>query len=175
VRNVAIARDLVRSVDDDHALLRLIRQYAGDLSQHRRLAHARATEHEHALLALHNVFDRGDRAEDGPADTAGQPYDAPAPVTNARDTVQRALDACAVVLAEVADARDGVLDVTLCHLPLAEHDLAVRVPGLRKSPQVHDYLEEFVLIGAVADGLANMRRQGVDEKVQVVCDSSAQV
>ena len=175
MRDVAVAGDLVRGVDDDHALVHLVGEHARDLAQHRRLADAGAAEQQHALPALHDVLDRRDRAEDGAADAAGEADDAPAAVADAGDAVQRALDAGAVVLAELADARDDVVDVALRDLALAEHDLAAGEAGLRQAAEVHDDLEQLVLVGAVAQRVADVRRQRVEQQVEVVGDGSAQV
>ena len=146
VRDVAIAGDLVRGVDDDHALVHVVGQHARHLAQHRRLADAGTAEQEHALVRLDDLFDRGDRAEDGAADAAGEADDAPAAVADAGDAVQRALDAGAVVFAELADARDHVIDVALGYLALAEHDLAVGEARLRQPAEVHDDLQQLVLV-----------------------------
>ena len=116
----------------------------------------------------------GDRAEDGAADAAGEADDPAAAVADARDAVQRALDAGAVVFAELADARDDVLDVALGDLALAEHDLPAGEAGLRQAAEVHDDLQQLVLVGAVAQRVADVRRQGVEQQVQVVGDGRTQ-
>ena len=95
--DIAVAGDLVRRVDDDDALVHFVREEAGDLAQHRRLADAGPAEEQDALPFAHKVFDDADGAENGAADAAGQADDAPFAVTDARDAVQRALDAGAVV------------------------------------------------------------------------------
>ena len=68
MRNVTVTRDLVRCVDDDHALVEVVRHEARDLPQHRRLADARPAEQEDALLCPHEVLDDADRPEDGAPD-----------------------------------------------------------------------------------------------------------
>src|SRR5581483_2847564 len=93
VRDIAVARDLVRRVDDDDALVHVVGQHARDLAQHGRLADARPAEEQRAAPGLDQVLDYLDRAEDGAADAAGETDDAPAAVADARDAVQRALDA----------------------------------------------------------------------------------
>ena len=109
--DVAVAADFVRGVDDDDALVRVVGEDAGDFAQHGRLADARAAEEEDALAAEDEVFDDADRAVDGAADAAGEADDLAAAVADAGDAVERALDAGAVVVAELADVVDHELDV----------------------------------------------------------------
>src|SRR3990172_9237635 len=97
VGDVAVAGDLVRGVHDNDAAVHLVRQVAGDLAQHRRFAHARAAQEKHALTVAHQVFDDADGAEHGAADAARNPDDAPLPVPDAGDAVERALYAGAVI------------------------------------------------------------------------------
>src|SRR5690606_7892514 len=98
-----------------------------------------------------------------------------APVADAGDAVERALNAGAVVVAEFTDVRDDVLDVALGHLPFAEHDLPAGEPRLRQAPQVHDHFQQLVSVRTVADRLADVRRQRVQQQVQVIRDRSTQV
>ena len=56
-----------------------------------------------APARLHEVSDDGDGAVDGAADAAGEAHDVAPAVAYARDAVQRALDARAVIAAELAD------------------------------------------------------------------------
>ena len=64
VRDVAVAGDLVRGVDDDDALAHVVGQHAGGLAQHRRLADARAAHDQDRLPGLDEVVDDLDRAVD---------------------------------------------------------------------------------------------------------------
>ena len=111
VRDVAVAADLVRRVDDHDPLAQIVGQHARGFAQQRGLAHARATHHQDAAARLDDVADDGDRAEDGAADAAGDADDAAFAIANRRNAMQRALDAGAIVVAEDADALDDVLDV----------------------------------------------------------------
>ena len=124
VRDVAVAGDLVAGVDHDHPLAEVVGQHAGHLAQHRRLADAGAAQQQDALPALDDVADDVDRAEDGPADAAGQADHLAGPIADGGDAVQGALDAGAVVVAEGADALDDVGDVGLDDLAVEEHLLA---------------------------------------------------
>src|SRR5919197_207417 len=57
MRDVAVASDLVRRVDDNDALPELVREHARDLAQHRRLADARTTEEQDASSRFDDVAD----------------------------------------------------------------------------------------------------------------------
>ena len=63
VGDVAVAGDLVGGVDDDDAAVVLVGEDAGDLAQHRGLAHAGASQEEHAATGLGEVVDDLDGAE----------------------------------------------------------------------------------------------------------------
>ena len=77
VRDVAVAADLVRGVDDDDALAQIVGQHARRLAQHRRLADAGPPQQQDALARLDDVANDVDRAEDGAADAAGEADDRP--------------------------------------------------------------------------------------------------
>ena len=71
VRDVAVAGDLVRRIDDNHPLLELVGQDAGHFAQQRRLTHAGLTQDKDARPALHEVADDVHRPEDRAADATG--------------------------------------------------------------------------------------------------------
>jgi hypothetical protein len=137
--------------------------------QHRGLADARAAHDEDRLPALDEVLDDLDRAEDGPADAAGEADGLAAPVADGADSVERALDAGAVVLAERADVVHDVLDVTVDDLAL-EQDLLPAAPEarLRTAAQVHDHLDEIPIGGQLLDGGDDLGRERGEECVEVV-------
>ena len=60
---------------------------------------------------LDQVFDDGDGAVDGAADAAGEADHVAPAVADAGDAVEGALDARAVVAAELADAGDHVVEL----------------------------------------------------------------
>src|SRR5690606_38930115 len=115
MRDVAVAADLVRGVDDDDALAEVVRQKPRRLPQLRGLADARAAEEQDAPPALDEVLDQVDRAEDGAADSQCQADDVAFAVAYRRDAVQRALDAGPVVGAELTDRVDDVVDLLAGH------------------------------------------------------------
>src|SRR5262249_52110910 len=147
--DIAVTRDLVGGVDDDHALVHVVGEHARGLAQHGRLAHAGLAQQEDALSALYQVVDDGDGAVHGTADAAGEADDGAATVADAGDAVQRALDAGAIVVAELADVGDDVIEVGLGHFDVAEHHLPAGIARLRKAAQIHDDLEQFAAVRAV--------------------------
>src|SRR5262249_33102667 len=104
VRDVAVARDFVGRVHDNHALVHLVREHAGTLTQQGGLSYARRADKEYALARLDEVFDDGDGAVHCPPNTAGQAHNIAATVANAGYAVQGALYSGAVVAAELAYA-----------------------------------------------------------------------
>ena len=111
VRDVAVTADLIRRVDDDHALAKLVGQQARALAQHRGLADARPAEKQDALAADHDVADDLAGACDRPAHAHGEAGDPPRSVADGRHTVQGALDAGSVVVAELADVVRHVVEI----------------------------------------------------------------
>jgi hypothetical protein len=87
--------------------------------------------------------------------------------------VQRALDACAVIVTKLTDMRHEVFDVALGYLTLAEHDLTARETRFRHASQVHDNFQELVRIRPVSYRLADVRGKGIEKDVKVICDRSA--
>ena len=110
MRNVAVAGDFVRGVDDDDALA-IFGKHARALAQHRRLADARAAEQTDRLPAAQHVEQDVDRAVNRAPDAARKTDDLAGAVANRADAVQRLLDAGAIIGAERRDARADVRDV----------------------------------------------------------------
>ena len=92
-----------------------------------------------------DVLDDVDRAVDGAPDAAGQADHIALAVADGRDAMQRALDAGAVVLAEIAHVLDHHLQVGQRDLVLAQHHLAVAKARLRQAAQVHHDFEQVAL------------------------------
>ncbi len=143
VGDVAVAGDLVGGIDDDDALVQVIRQHARGLAQHRRLADAGAAHDEDGLARFHEVVHDLDGAEDSASDPAGQAHDLAVAIADGADAMQRTLDAGAVVLTEGTHVVDHVLDVLGADLALREDLLATAAEtGLRLAAQVHDHLDD---------------------------------
>src|ERR1700688_1628704 len=74
MRNVAVAGDLVRRVDD-YDTFAVFREHARALAQHRRLADARAAQQADRFSATDHVEHDVDRAVHRTADAAGEADD----------------------------------------------------------------------------------------------------
>ena len=72
-----------------------------------------------------NVLHDLDRAIDGAADAARQANHLAAPVADAGDAVQRAGDAGAVVVVEIANAIDDLVDLDMADLALVQNTAAL--------------------------------------------------
>ena len=168
MRDVAVAGDLVGGVDDDHPLAQVVGEHARGLAQHRGLADAGATHDQDRLPGLDEVRDDLDGAVDRAPDPAGQPDDLAAAVADGADAVERPLDAGAVVVAEQADVLDHERDVGIVDLAVEEHDLRVREPALRAPTEVHHDLDQRLALLERVDGVDDLRRQGREQRVEVV-------
>src|SRR5437762_12111660 len=75
MRNVAVASDLVRGVDDDDALPHLVREHARDLAKERGLADARTAEEQDAPSGFDDVAYDLHRPVTRPPDAQRETYD----------------------------------------------------------------------------------------------------
>ncbi len=139
MRHIAVAANLVGGVDDDHALL--LGQDASGLAQQSGLAHAGPAQQQQALAAVDDVLDDVASAIHGAAHAAGEAHHLAAPVADAADAVERALHAGAVVGVKVADAGDGVVQVSAGDFVIREHHLAIEVARGGHTPQIQDHFE----------------------------------
>jgi hypothetical protein len=168
VRDVAVAGDLVRGVDDHHALAELVGEHARRFAQQRGLAHARPAQQQHAAAGLHQVADNGDCAEHSAAHAAGEADHGATAVADGRDTVQRARDARAVILAEGADAVGHVVEVLARYVVVAEKALGVAVARLGQAAKVHHDLDQLARIRLAAEQRsANMGGQRLQQQVDI--------
>ncbi len=109
--DVAVAADLIRGVDYHHALAELVSKQARAFAQHRRLADARPPEQQDALAADHDVADDLARPGDRTPDTHREAGDAAGSVADRGNAVEGALDAGAVVVAELPDVVGDMVEV----------------------------------------------------------------
>ncbi len=168
MRDVSVAGDLVRGVDDDDPLALLVGEHAGGLPEHGGLADARATHDQDRLPGLDVVRDDLDRAVDRAPDAAGQPDDLAVAVADRRDPVEGALDARAVVVAERPDVLDDVGDVAVADLAIEQRGLGRGVARLRPAAEVQDDLDQRLPVRQGVDRLHDLRRQRRQEHVEVV-------
>ena len=159
MRNVAVATDLVRRVDDDDALAQLVREQARALAQHRRLANAGPAQEQDALAADDDVADDLPGARHRAAHAHGQADDASGSVADRGDTVERALDAGAVVVAELADVVRHMVEVRRRDRMVGQQDFASRHARLRLAAKVEHDLQQFARVDAVMNRAREVRRQ----------------
>ena len=87
VWNITVTTDLIRRVNNDDALSKIVGQYASDFTKHRRLANARAAKQKNAFTRLHDVLDDTDRAVNRATDSQSKTNDQSGPVANGRNTM----------------------------------------------------------------------------------------
>src|SRR5207244_13436548 len=141
VRDVAVARDLVRGVHDDNALPHLVREHARDLAQEGRLADAGPPEEQDAASRFDHVADDLHRSVDRAPDAERQTDHFARAVAERADAVERPLDAGAVVPAELTYARDHERDALRGHLPLRDALLAAGEARFGHPPEVRRELQ----------------------------------
>mmetsp|Transcript_2519 Transcript_2519/g.5651 ORF Transcript_2519/g.5651 Transcript_2519/m.5651 type:complete len:500 (+) Transcript_2519:372-1871(+) len=170
VRDVAVAADLVGRVDDHHALAQLVRQHPGHLADHRGLAHARPAQEQDGLRGPQQVRHHVDVARHGAPHAARQPHDLAPAVADARDAVQRALDAGAVVAAELAHGGLRGVQVVLVDGRRAQALVAqlAREARLGAPAEVQDHLQERVAVLVGHQDVAHVSREHIDDHVEVV-------
>mmetsp|Transcript_591 Transcript_591/g.1697 ORF Transcript_591/g.1697 Transcript_591/m.1697 type:complete len:517 (-) Transcript_591:164-1714(-) len=172
VGDVAVPPDLVRGVHDDDPLVELIRQHAGDLPHHRGLSHPRPPQQEHGarLLRLEQVPDHLHVAGHRPPHPAGEPHDSARPVPNGADAVQGPRDSRPVVPSEGPDLVHRGLQVLRGDGLLAKHLVALhpQEPGARPPAQVHHDLQKVGPLRVRGQGVPQVRRQDLEDRVEVV-------
>ena len=145
-------------------------QHARDLPEHGGLADSGLAQQQDALARHDEVFNDADGAVHGASDPQGQADGDSRAVANGGDSVKSALDTGTVVLAELADALDGVLDVFGRDLSGVERDALIPEARLRHSSEVKDYFEEVVEVISVAKRRLDVGRKLVDQDFQIaVC------
>ncbi len=102
-------------------------------------------------------------------DAAGEAHDLAAAVADGTDAVEGSLDAGAVVLAERADVVDDVLDVVRPDLTIEQDLLATTTEArLRAAAKVHHHLDDAAHVIELTHALADLRRQRIDERLEVI-------
>ena len=168
MRDVAVTRDLVGGVDDDHTLAEIVRQHPGDLAEERGLADARPTEQQDAFPRLHDVANDLHGPVHRASDPQGEAHDLAGAVPKGADPMERPFDARPVVAAELADARDDVGEIFGGHFAMRQLLLATAEARLGDPSEVHDDLEQTDEVAERADPLAEVGRKGIEDRVKVV-------
>ena len=137
MRNVAVTRNLIRSIDDDDSLVQFRRKYARALPKQSRLADARPSEQQKTLSGFDDVAQDIHRAEHGAAHTACQTDDHFPAVSDSRDAVQRAFNPGAVVQGKRTHAMDHVIEVLSRNGLIAEINGSARKAAFGLAAEVH--------------------------------------
>src|SRR5690625_2422401 len=93
MRHVAITANLIGRIDDNHALVKAVRQNASDFAQAGGLADTGRTKQQQALASLDLIPDLIDGAKDSAPDPQGEPDDMAFAIPDSGDAVQGAFDA----------------------------------------------------------------------------------
>ena len=166
VGDIAVTPYLVAGIHDHHSLV--FRQDPSHLAKHRRLPHAGLSQKQDAFPGSYDVSNDLDRPVDGPAHPAGQAHNAALPVPYRRDAMERALDASAVIFAEVPYPRGNVLDVVRGHLLRPQGGLRVQEPSLRFTTQIQDDLQQAILVALALQSRHDIRRKHLQQRLYVV-------
>ena len=103
VRDIAVAGNFVRRIDDHDALASLVGQNTGGLAEDRGLANAGSAQYQHALAGADQVFDQPDRPINGTTDPASQPHGFAGAVSQHGYPVESAFDPSPVVVAKMSN------------------------------------------------------------------------
>jgi hypothetical protein len=162
VRNIAVTRYLVGSIDDHHPLMQLVGENASGFAQECRLSHAWATEEQHALARLDEVAHDRDGAEDSAANPAGKPDDLTGAIADSGDAMKRSFYTGAIVAAKCSDAFGNKCEILAIHFSVSQRYFPTLEPRFRCTPKIHDDLDEIVVTlepPSLSDGLRNPRRK----------------
>ncbi len=78
-----------------------------------------------------------------------------------------AWNAGAIILAKLPDARNHIFQIFARNFHLRQKSFGVAETCLGQSAQIHDNFDQFVAAGVVVNRAANVRRQRVQQKVNV--------
>jgi hypothetical protein len=84
--------------------------------------------------------------------------------------VKGTFDARAIVVTEAADPGSNVFDIQAIDFYGVEDNLLVREAGFRWAAQVKDNFQQVAEVRLLHQGLADMRRENVDQCIQVISD-----
>lgn len=144
VGHVAIAANLGGGVDDDHPLVEVVRQDAGQLPDDGRLAHARTAQQEQAVGGVQQVPDHVRVAGHSAPDATCEANDLAAAVAYAADAMQRARQPRPVVSPEGPQLRLRRLKLLVRHLRVPQLLAAghLQEAGLWAPAKVQDNLQQ---------------------------------
>src|SRR5438552_17765036 len=143
MRNIAISSYLIRGIHDHHTFIGFVREDASYFAQQGGFSHTWATKNQDGLALFDNITDQGNTAKHRSPNTACQANDFPFAVTHCTDTVQSAFNACAVVVAKLADTFDHIFEVGVGYGLGAKDHLSLGEAALGITPEVQYDLQQF--------------------------------
>jgi len=82
--------------------------------------------------------------------------------------MQGTLDASAVVIAKIADARDDKFDVGFLYFALVYTHVTVHIAHITRSPQIEHYFEQIIKTIISPQDRSDFGRQHLDQRVNIV-------
>jgi hypothetical protein len=142
MRNVAIATDLVRGIDDHDPFSKIVSEHTTNLAEHRCLAHTGSPEEKDALPQLDYVTNDVTGPVNRSSDAQSQTDHFSCSVPQRGDSMERALDAGTIVASERTDVRNHIRQVLSGHFTRHKGDLASWESCLRRTTEIHYNLEK---------------------------------
>jgi hypothetical protein len=173
MRNVSVATDFIRRINNDHALDELRREHARAFSQERGFSYTGPAQQEQALSRLDDVAKHVDCTEHGPAHTTGQSDHHIASIANSRYPVQRAFDSGSVILGKGPNAVDYIIQIFSSNRGIAEVERTARKAGFGWAAEVHHDLDEIFQIRLAMQSLSDVGWHDAQKQFEVVCDFPA--
>jgi hypothetical protein len=173
VRDIAVAGNFVAGVHDDDSFAELVGKDAGSLTEEGCFPDSWSTQEEDALTAFDEVADDGDGAVHGAADAAGEAHDFASAIANGGNTMEGALNAGAVVVAEHADATGDKGQVVAGDIDVGEIDFLELETSFGWSAKVEHDLNQrtvFALPLQVDDAVGDVQRQDREQVFEVIGD-----
>jgi hypothetical protein len=162
--DIAVTAYLIGGVDHYSPFMSVVRQHSGNLPEHRGLSDARSADEKDALAGDYEVLDYPDCPVHRATDTQGQPHDLLLAVTDRRDAMERALDACPVVSAEGTDALQHILYVLVGDLLRVDQEALVQESHLGLTPEIQHHLQQVGGVVSVPERPLDVRRQRFDQR-----------
>src|SRR5262245_47981950 len=138
MRDVAIAADFIRRVDDDDPLDQFRREHASAFAEQRGLPDSRAAEKQQAFAGFHNVAKDIDSAENAAADSSRQAHYLVMAISNSRNPMECPLDSSSIIERKRADTMSHVVDIFARDCQIAEIDRPARKSSFGRAAKVHD-------------------------------------
>jgi hypothetical protein len=169
MRHIAIARYLVRRVNDDHALLQIVGEHSRSFAQKRRFSNSGFSHQQQAFTGFDYVADYVHSAVDRATDTASETDDIADAVSYGGYTMKRAFDARAVIACEMSHAAFDVLNVFVRDQRVVQINSLARITSFGLATEVKDYFDERFDVACASKRIAYGRRQDYKQQIEVIC------